>query len=137
MLAGRVDDHDLDVDRRSISRAELADEEIGGEGAPHTPTQDEDPLHRRAYRSFSTMIVVVAVASLEGDQAMPGLLDPLGDVRLRARVRRVDGDDVADLALADGPDELHQRARAEAAARVDDAGDGDVGLDHGDHALPR
>jgi hypothetical protein len=81
--------------------------------------------------------LVVAVAGLEGDQAMPGLLDPPGDIGLRARVRRVDGDDIADLPLADGPDELHQRPWAEAASGVDDPGDGDVDLDHGGHALPR
>ena len=47
--------------------------------------------------------LVVAVAGLERDQAMAGLLDPLGDVDLGALVRGVDGDDVADLDFADAP----------------------------------
>ena len=43
--------------------------------------------------------LVVAVAGLEGDQPMAGLLDPLRDVGLGALIRGVDGDAIADLAI--------------------------------------
>src|SRR4051812_7763989 len=61
---------------------------------------------------------VVAVEALEGDQMMAGFGDPFRDVGLGALVGRQDGDDVPDLAFADRPDELHQRAGTEAAAGI-------------------
>ena len=124
VLAGRVDDDDLDL-AVIDPVAQLPDQQVGGERPPDAAAEDEDALHGRGYRTLLDDDLVVAVAGLESDQPMAGLLDPLGDVGPGALVRGIDGDHVADLALADGPDELHQRSRAEAAAGVDGAGDGD------------
>ena len=54
VLAGLVDDRDRHLAGLHLA-AELLDEEVGGEGAPDTPAEDEDPLHGR-YRAFSTTI---------------------------------------------------------------------------------
>ena len=55
VVAGRVDDHDLDL--AGVDAAlELAREQVGGEGPPDTAAEDEDPLHGDRYRIFSTMI---------------------------------------------------------------------------------
>ena len=55
VLAGRVDDDDLDLAAVDPC-AQLLDQEVGGEGPPDTAAEDEDPLHRAGYRSFSTTI---------------------------------------------------------------------------------
>ena len=44
MVAGRVDDEHLDIARIDPT-PKLPDEEVGGEGAPDTPTKDDDPFH--------------------------------------------------------------------------------------------
>src|SRR4029078_386257 len=54
VLAGRIDDQHLDLPPGDPG-AQLLDEEVGGQGAPDTSTEDEDPLHGR-YRTFSTTI---------------------------------------------------------------------------------
>jgi hypothetical protein len=54
VLAGLVDDRDRDLAGLHLA-TQLLDEEVGGECAAHTATQDEDPLHG-LYRAFSTMI---------------------------------------------------------------------------------
>ena len=44
MLAGRVDDHDLDLAAVDPG-PQLAGHKVGGEGAPDAPAEDEDPPH--------------------------------------------------------------------------------------------
>src|SRR4051794_8496844 len=68
--------------------------------------------------------LVVSVLRVDRDEPMAGLGDPQRNVGRRAAVGRPDGDDVADLALADAPDELHEGSRAKAAPRIDRSGDG-------------
>src|SRR5690349_10515627 len=67
--------------------------------------------------------LVEPVAGGHADEPMPRLRDPLRDVHLRAAVGRQHDQDVARRRLADAADQFHERARAEAAARVDRPGD--------------
>src|SRR5687768_5270612 len=62
--------------------------------------------------------LVVSVAGLDADEAMTRLLDPGRDVDPRSGVAGPHGDHVADRPLSDGPDQLHERSGAVAAAGV-------------------
>ena len=67
VLAGRVDDHDLDLAAVDPA-AQLLDQQVGGQGAPDAAAEDEDALHVGLLAPLLDDDLVVAVAGLEGDE---------------------------------------------------------------------
>ena len=82
--------------------------------------------------AFTCATTCIAMA----DDLSRGLFDRFRSLPM-SRSAVLAGRTFADLAFADGPDELHQRAGAAAAAGVNGAGDGHGGDGHVGHALSR
>ena len=107
----------------SIRRRSFLDQQVGGERAADAAAEDQDPLHRAPSAASSRRRSRRSHRGSRPRRACGRPSRPTSGCRSEPLVRGVDGDDIADLSLADGADELHQRTRAEAAAGVDDPGD--------------